>query len=162
MGILETFGLTKTLNLTVDMEKSKFIEFLQQKVKPNRLFFFDIFDKEQKEFYGEFSAEKFWLRKKSQSLFPESPFASAEGIINDSSTETELEIKIIGWNWFVIFWFVCMTLVFGLNLNDIFRTESYGVLIFFGPIFLILYTLGIYKMRKGVKKLEHYLITELK
>ena len=162
MRILETFGFTKILNLTVDKEKSKFIEFLQQKTKPNRLFFFDIFDQEQKEFYGKLSMEKFWLRKKSQSLFPESPFASAEGKIKSSSNKTELEIKLIGWNWFVIFWLLGMSLVFGLALNDIIRTESYGVLIIFVPAFLILYSLGIFKIRKGLKKLEHYIITELK
>ncbi|AXP81748.1 hypothetical protein CJ739_2676 [Mariniflexile rhizosphaerae] len=162
MGILETFGFKKILNLTVDKEKSKFIEFLQQKTKPNRLFFFDIFDQEQKEFYGKLSMEKFWLRKKSQSLFPESPFASAEGKIKSSSNKTELEIKLIGWNWFVLFWLLGMSLVFALALNDIIRTESYGVLIIFVPVYLILYSLGIFKIRKGVKKLEHYIITELK
>ena len=51
-GLLETFGLKKHLNLTLKMEKTEFIKFLEQKVKPNRLFFFDIFDSEQKEFYG--------------------------------------------------------------------------------------------------------------
>lgn len=162
MGILETFGFTKILNLTVDKEKSKFIEFLQQKTKPNRLFFFDIFDQEQKEFYGKLNMEKFWLRKKSQSLFTESPFASAEGKIKSSSNKTELEIKLIGWNWFVLFWLLGMSLVFALALNDIIRTESYGVLIIFVPVYLILYSLGIFKIRKGVKKLEHYIITELK
>ena len=161
-GILETFGLKKHLNLTIKMEKAEFIKFLELKVKPNRLFFFDIFDSEQKEFYGKLSLEKFWLRKKSQSLFPESPFASAEGKIKSSSDKSELEVKIIGWNWFVIFWLLGMTLIFGLSLNDIIRTESYGVLIFFAPVFLILYSLGIFKMKKGVKKLEHHIITELK
>jgi len=161
-GLLETFGLKKHLNLTLKMEKTEFIKFLEQKVKPNRLFFFDIFDSEQKEFYGKINSEKFWLRKKSQSLFPESPFASAEGKIKSSYDKTELEVKIIGWNWFVLFWLTGMTLVFGLSLNDIVRTESYGVLIFFLPVFLILYFLGTFKMRKGVKKLEHYIKTELK
>lgn len=161
-GILNTLGLTKNLKLTIDMDKSKFIEFLQKKVKPNSLFFFDIFDSESKDFYGYVNNEKFWLRNKSQSLFPESPFASAKGKINNSFTKTELEIKIIGWNWFIIFWLLAISLVFGLNLNDIIRTESFGVLIFFGPVFFLFYLLGIYKMRKGVKKLESQIIAEFK
>lgn len=162
MRILETFGFTKTLNLTIDMEKSKFIEFLQNKIKPNRLFFFDVFDQELKEFYGKLSMDKFWLRRKSPSLFPESPFASAKGKIINSSNKTEIEIKIIGWNWFLIFWLLAMSLVFALALSDIIRTESYGVIIIFVPMFLILYSLGIFKIRNGVKKLENYILNELK
>lgn len=161
-GILETFGLKKHLNLTINMEKSEFINFLELKVKPNRLFFFDIFVGEQREFYGKIILEKFWLRKKSQSLFPESPFASAEGKIKSSCDKTMVEVKIIGWNWFVIFWLLGVTLVFALLLNEIIRTESYGVLLLFTPVFLIIYFLGLFNMRKGVKKLELYIITELK
>lgn len=161
MKILETFGLTKTFNLTIDMEKSDFIKFLQQKIKPNRLFFFDIFDQEQIEFYGNLNSESFWLRKKSQSLFPESPFASAEGKINISSTSTELEIKLIGWNWFVVIWFFGMTLVFGLTLNDIINTESYGVLIIFLPVYFFLYLLVIYNTKKGMLQLEYFLIANI-
>src|SRR5690606_19797901 len=101
------------------MEKSKCIEFLQNKIKPNRLFFFDVFDQERKEFYGKLSIDKFWIRRKCPSLFPESPFASAKGKIINSSDKTELEIKIIGWNWFVIFWLLAMTLVFAFILSDI-------------------------------------------
>ena len=161
-SFLETYGFKKSLNLTINKEKFEFIKFLEQKTKPNRLFFFDMFDSEQIVFYGTVSSENFWLRKKNKSLFPESPFANAEGIIKSSSNQTELEVKIIGWNWFSNLWLAVMTLVFGLTLSDILRTEFYGVLIIFIPIFLILYTSGIYEMRKGVKKLEHYLITELR
>ncbi len=158
--ILETFGLKKQLNLTIKMDKSEFIKFLEPKVKPNRLFFFDIFDNEQKEFYGNVNNEKFWLRK-SDRFFPKSPFARAEGIIKSSSDKTELEIKLIGWNWFILLWFLFMTLIFGLGFNDAIRTNSYGILIVFGPILLMFYLFGILKIRKGVKKLEHYLKSEL-
>ena len=158
--ILGTFGLQKHLNLTIKMEKSEFIKFLELKVKPNRLFFFDIFDSDQKEFYGNVNNEKFWLRK-SDRFFPKSPFASAEGIIKSSSDKTELEIKLIGWNWFILLWFLVMTLIFGLGFNDAIRTNSYGILIVFGPIFVLFYLFGILKIRKGIKKLEHYLIYEL-
>ncbi|WP_179019147.1 hypothetical protein [Winogradskyella forsetii] len=158
--ILETFGLKKHLNLTIKMDKSEFIKFLETKVKPNRIFFFDIFDNEQKEFYGNVNNEKFWLRK-SDRFFPKSPFASAEGIIKSSSNKTELDIKLIGWNWFILFWFLFMTLIFGLGFNDAIRSNSYGILIVFGPILLMFYLFVILKIRKGVKKLEHYLKSEL-
>ena len=159
-GILETFGLTKNLKLTVDMEKSKFIEFLQKKIKPNSLFFFDIFDIKQKEFYGNVNEEFFWLRVGAKSIRGGS-FANAHGKMKSYSNKTELNIKITGWNWFILLWFLGISLIFGLVLNDIIRTESFGILIVFGPIFLFFYLIGIIKIRNGVRKLERFLISEL-
>ena len=160
-GILETLGLKKQLYLTINMEKSEFTKVLQSKLKPNRFFLFDILDGEKKEFYGKLGLDKFWIRKKSQKIFPESPFASARGKIKKTSNKTELEMIIIGWNWFVIFWLSGITLILGLTLNDIIRTKSYSILIILVPLFLILYSLGIYKMKKGVKKLQNHIINEL-
>ena len=158
--ILETFGLKKHLNLTVKMEKSEFINFLESKVKPNRLFFFDIFDVKQKEYYGTVNKEDFWLRIGTKSITGGS-FANADGKMKSHLDKTELNIKIIGWNWFIILWFLVMSLIFGLALNDIIKDNSYGILIVFGPIFLIFYLIGIYKIRSGVKKFERQLMTQL-
>ena len=160
-GILETFGLKKNLNLTIKIKKSEFSEFLEQKVKPNRLFFFDIFDSEQKEFYGNVNQENFWLRIGAKSISGGS-FASAQGKIKSYSDKTELDIKITGWNWFILLWFLSISLIFGLVFNDAIRNDSFGILIVFGPIFLVFYLVGIIKIRNGVKGFERFITSELK
>jgi hypothetical protein len=43
--ILEFFGFEKHFSLNLKTKKSEFIEFLEMKVKPNNLFFFDILRK---------------------------------------------------------------------------------------------------------------------
>ena len=160
-GILETFKLKKHLNLTVKMEKTEFVNFLESKVKPNKLFFFDIFDGEQKEYYGTVNKDDFWLRIGAKSI-TEGSFASANGKMKSHLDKTELSIKIIGWNWFILLWFLVMSLIICLALNDIIKGNSYGILIVFGPIFLIFYLIGFYKIRNGVKSFELQLMNELK
>jgi hypothetical protein len=158
--ILETFGLKKHLNLTLKMEKSEFIKALELKVKPNRLFFFDVFDSEQKEFYGNVNKENFWLRIGTKSITGGS-FASVNGQMKSSSDETELNIKITGWNWFILLWFLGISLIFGLAFYDAIKTNSFGILVVFGPMFLIFYLVGIIKIRNGVKRCERFLTSEL-
>ncbi len=159
-GILEIFGLKKHLNLTVNMEKSKFIESLKLKVKPNSLFFFDIFDSEQKEFYGKVSENDFWLRKADR-LIPRSPFARAYGKTTDKKGKTEINIRIIGWHWFIILWFIGLTSFLSLIIVESITSNTLGLLIVFGPVFLFFYIYAFYKLRSGVKKLENYILTEL-
>ena len=159
-SILETFGLKKHLNLTVKMEKSEFTQSLEQKVKPNRLFFFDVFDSEQKEFYGNVNKDNFWLRVGAKSITGGS-FASANGKMKNYSDKTELNINIIGWNWFILLWFFCISLIFALVLNDVLKTNSVGLLVVFGPVFLIFYLVGILKIRNGVKRFEQFITSEL-
>ncbi|WP_046758409.1 hypothetical protein [Kordia jejudonensis] len=158
-SILETFGLKKNLNLTVKMEKSEFTQLLEQKVKPNRLFFFDIFDSQQKEFYGNVNKDSFWLRLGSKSITGGS-FASANGKIKYCPKKTEMNISIIGWNWFILLWFLGISLIFGLVFIDALKKDSFGLLAIFGPVFLIFYLIGILKIRNGVKRFEKFITSE--
>ena len=159
-GILDTFGLKKNLNLTVNIEKSEFIKFLESKVKPNRLIFLDFLDSEQKEFYGTISENDFWIRKADR-FNPKSGFASASGIIKTESNKTILEIKIKGWNWFILLWLAFLTLMIGLILKTTIQNGSYGIFVVFGPLFLIFYFFAFYKMRQGVKRFKKFLTAEL-
>lgn len=157
--ILEFFGFEKHFSLNLKTKKSEFIEFLEMKVKPNNLFFFDIFDS-NKEFYGKVNESDFWLRKPS-GFYSKFHFASASGIIDESTDGTQLKIKIIGWNWFVLLMLFVITLIVGLSVKDIIKTDQYGILIFFGPIFLFFYLIMIFQIRQGVKNFKNHLITEL-
>ncbi|WP_299365914.1 hypothetical protein [Winogradskyella sp.] len=152
--------MKKHLNWTLKKNKSDFIKMLETKVKPNRLFFFDIFDSEQKEFYGIVNENDFWLRK-SDRLIPNCPWASATGIMKTESNKTTIELKIKGWNWFIILWICFMTIIFGLALSDVIKTNQFGILVVFAPIFLMFYLFALFKMRQGVKRFEKYLKAEL-
>jgi hypothetical protein len=159
--VLETFGLKKHLDLTIKMEKSEFIKFLELKVRPNRLFFFDLLDSEQKEFYGTINENNFWLRKADR-FIPKCPWANATGLITGESNKTVLKLKIKGWNWFILVWLVLLTMMIGLIVNTTIQNGSYGIFVVFGPVFLILYLFAFFKMRQGVKRFKNYLTTELK
>lgn len=149
--ILKILGVIKKIDLTIEIEKSDFIKYLSQKVKPNGLIFLDVLDNDKKEFYGNVSSERFWLRESSKG-FSKSPFASARGIIKDSENKTSLDIKIIGWNWFILFWLLCTSFIFGNILIE--------KLIIPVVMILVMYLILLFKIRKGVKKLELYLISE--
>ncbi|WP_417874000.1 hypothetical protein [Xanthomarina gelatinilytica] len=158
--ILEAFGLKKQLDFTVNSEKSKFIESLKPKVKPNIPFLFDIFDNDQKEFYGTVNENDFWLRKADR--LPKSPYARAFGKVKDTFGKTEINIKIITLNWLVLLYFLVLILFVVLVVMESIRSKTFGLLIVFGPIFLIFFLFAFFKLRSGVKKLENYIITELK
>lgn len=158
--ILEDFGLKKRLNLTIKVDKSDFVKMLESKVKPNRLFFFDKLDNKQRKFYGTVNENGFWLRKADRSI-PNCPWASATGIIKKVSNQTIIELEIKGWNWFTIVWLSFMTLIFGLALSDALQTNSFGIIIVFGPIFLSFYLFAIFTIRRGVRRFKRYLTTEL-
>lgn len=158
--ILKTFGFKKHLNWKLESNKPDFIKKLESKVKPNRLFFFDIFDNEQKEFYGTINENEFWLRKADR-FIPNCPWASANGIMKADSNGTKLELEIKGWNWFILLWFGILTIIVGLALTNAIKTNQFGILVVFGPIFLLFYLFALYKIRQGVKRFEKYLTTEL-
>lgn len=49
----------------------------------------------------------------------------------------------------------------GFFFYDAIKTNSYGIMIVFGPIFLVFYLFAIFKMQQGVNRLKNYLLTEL-
>ena len=159
--ILKFLGLKKELKITLDSGKTEFISFMEKDMKPDQLFFFDIFDVNQKKYYGKIDHNGFKLRRSNGSLFPESQFTKVVGKISGGENNTELDISLIGWNWFIVLFMLVMGLIFGLALNDILSTKSYGVLIMLIPVFLVFLLVPIFKMRKGVKRFEKYLKTEL-
>ena len=61
-----------------------------------------------------------------------------------------------------LLWFLVISLIVGMLINDAIQTNSWGTLPVFGPIFLIFYLFAILKIRQGVKRFELYLISELK
>ena len=159
-SILNAIGLTKKMKLTVDLDYSKFLEFLQKKVKPNRIFILDVFGNGQKAFYGNVNSKKFLLRINGQ-ISPRAPFAIAKGRITSNSEKTELEVILIGWNWFVLLCFLIISIIFGFGLNDAISTGSFGPIAVFGPILFLLFLYIIFKTRNGIKYLEEFLISEL-
>ncbi|WP_373060068.1 hypothetical protein [Zunongwangia sp. H14] len=160
-NILNILGLKTSLKLKLDSERIEFIKFMEEDIKPDQLIFFDIFDGNEKKYYGNIDQNGFKLRRNTRSLFPESQFTRAIGKISGGNNYTELDISIIGWNWFVIIFLIFMGLIFGLSLNDIISTKSYGVLIMLIPVFLFFLLVLIFNMRKGVRRFEKFLKAEL-
>ena len=74
------------------MDNSNFLDFLQKKVEPNRIFILDVFGKGEKQFYGNVNNDKFLLRLNGQ-ISSKAPFARAKGRINSTSNRTEIELK---------------------------------------------------------------------
>lgn len=157
---LEAFGLKKHVSFTVNMEKSKFIELLNQKVKPNDIFFLDILDSDQKEFYGLVNENDFWLRKAER--LSKNPYTRAFGTVKNTLGKTEINIKITTSHWVIILYFIALTSFVVLVISESIKSKTFSLLIVFGPVFLIFYLFAFYKLRSGIKKLENYILTELK
>ena len=158
--ILYIFGIKKSIILKLNIGKEEFIKLMERKVKPKRLFFLDIFDSNQKKFYGNINGTEFSIRR-SHGFIPYSLFSRAHGKIYEIKKKTELEISLFGWNWFILLWGFWMIGIFGLALNDIIASKSYGVLMMLIPYSLFFLIVPIIMMRVGIKQLERYLIAEL-
>jgi uncharacterized RDD family membrane protein YckC len=90
-----------------------------------------------------------------------SPFAKATGVIKSESDMTLLEIKIKGWNWFILLWLGLISLMLGLILRATIQNDTFGLFIIIGPMFLLFYFFAFFKMRQGVRRFKNYLREEL-
>lgn len=156
-NFFRALGLKKRLKINLKFSKFEFIKYLEKSINPQQLFFFDMFETNQKRYYGKIDEREFRLR---QSFFSNN-HSRAIGKISGDNYETELDITIIGWNWFIIFFILGMGLIFGLALNDIMTSKSFGVLVILIPAILFFILFPIFKMRKGLKVFEKYLIIKL-
>ena len=158
--ILNILGLKKSMKIKLDVGREEFIKLMEKKIKPNRLIFFDIFDSNQKKFYGTINESEFKLRR-SQGFIPNGAFSRVHGKIYETQNKTELEISLLGWNWFILLWAFWMLMIFGFALNDILASKSYDVLILLIPSFLFFSICPFIMMRIGLKRTEKYLRAEL-
>ena len=127
--ILNILGLKKSMKINLNIGRKKFIDLMEMKIKPKRLIFFDIFDSNQKEFYGTINNTEFKIRR-SQGFMTNGAFSRVHGKIYETHKNTELEISLLGWNWFILLWGFWMLMIFGFGFYDILISKSYGVLIF--------------------------------
>lgn len=159
--LLSILGLKKSFQIKLDIEKTEFVEHIGEDIKPNQLFLFDMFDTNQKKYYGNIDQNGFMLRSSRRSS-SKSSFSRAFGTINRERDKVNLDVFIVGWNWFILIFMVIMFLILGLAINDLIACETYGALIMFIPVFLFFILVPVFKMRKGVKRFEKYLIADLK
>ena len=101
------------MNISLKNEKVDFINNLKNDIKPDQLFFFDFFDNQPNKYYGTISDSEFKIRP-----CYEYSFAQAHGIIKNNGSE--IEVKIIGYNWFsILYMFAIVKLGFGALIDFI-------------------------------------------
>ena len=158
--ILYILSIKKRIKIKLDVNNEEFIELIKKDIKPEQSIFLDIFDNDKKKFYGKINGNEFKIRL-CEGVFRKTGFASAHGKILGTNKKTELEISLLGWNWFISLWSFGMLIFIGFLIYDIITHIGYGGLIIIVPFLLFFISLFLIMMNYGIKQLEKYLIAEL-